>query len=164
MATPTRVLRLTGSYYRNASVSEEDFHDFMSHRHGVECAKVHAKYGILKYQMAFNTKSTRALAASMQLPYPIDEHDLMIEFYFRNVDSLLAISADEDFKNLHTECEPYLQQDRTTVTTTWIEVYLENGMLVNIDESSSGEAKSLQPPFAELADIRVAERPVAKYY
>lgn len=51
MAKPERVLRLTGSYYRAKGLSEEEFYNFMSRRHGAECAKVHEKYGILKYQM-----------------------------------------------------------------------------------------------------------------
>lgn len=51
MAKPERVLRLTGSYFRTEGLSEEEFYNFMSRRHGVECAKIHEKYGILKYQM-----------------------------------------------------------------------------------------------------------------
>lgn len=51
MAKPERVLRLSGSYFRTEGLSEEEFYNFMSRRHGVECAKIHEKYGILKYQM-----------------------------------------------------------------------------------------------------------------
>lgn len=51
MAKPERVLRLSGIYHRAEGMSEKEFHDFLSHRHGVECAKIHEKYGILKYQM-----------------------------------------------------------------------------------------------------------------
>ncbi|KAK8039456.1 hypothetical protein PG993_007867 [Apiospora rasikravindrae] len=152
MAKPECVLRLAGSY--------RQFHDYLSHRHGVECAKIHEKYGILKYQMAFNTTSTRTLAESMKLPYPVSSHDMEIEYYFRDVAALLAVSADADFKRLHVECEPYVDLAATSVTLTWIEVYLEDGRLVNVDK----EGKSAQPSFQELADIGVAEGPVAKYY
>ncbi|KAK7755708.1 hypothetical protein SLS62_002319 [Diatrype stigma] len=160
MAKPERVLRLFGSYYRNEGVSEEEFHEFMSRRHGVESAKIHEKYGILKYQMAFSTKSTRELAASLKLPYPVTENDMLIEYYFKDLDSLLAISADEDFKALHVEAEPYIRSEATQVTLTWIEVYLEDGKLVNIDS----EGKSTQPSFAELSDIKVSDKPLSKYY
>lgn len=51
MAKPERVLRLSGRYQRSPDKSEEEFHDFLSHRHGVECAKIHERHGILKYQM-----------------------------------------------------------------------------------------------------------------
>ena len=48
---PERVLRMTGSYYRAEGLTEEAFYEFVSRRHGVECAKIHERYGILKYQM-----------------------------------------------------------------------------------------------------------------
>lgn len=53
MAKPERVLRLTGSYYRTEGLSEEEFYNFMSRRHGAECAKIHERYGILKYQLVW---------------------------------------------------------------------------------------------------------------
>ncbi|KAI0193881.1 hypothetical protein F4808DRAFT_354542 [Astrocystis sublimbata] len=160
MAKAERVLRIAGTYYRKPGLSEKEFHDFLSYRHGVECAKIHERYGILKYDMAFNTESTRALGKSMKLPYKLNDHDLQIEYYVKDVSSLLAISGDEGFRALHVECEPYVDIATTTVTVSWVEVYLENGKLVNID----GEGKSLQPSFEELADIKVSGEPVSKYY
>lgn len=160
MAKPERVLRLTGSYYRTEGLSEEEFYNFMSRRHGAESAKIHERYDILKYQLAFNTASTRALVGSMKLPYAIDDHDLQIEYYFKDVSSLLAVSADEDFKALHVEAAPYVRLDTTTVTLTWIEVYLEDGKLVNIDN----QGKSLQPSFAEQSNIQISDKPADKYY
>ncbi|KAI0155703.1 hypothetical protein BJ166DRAFT_626806 [Pestalotiopsis sp. NC0098] len=130
MAKPERVLRLSGIYHRAEGMSEKEFHDFLSHRHGVECAKIHEKYGILKYQMAFNSSTTRALAESMKMPYKVNDHDLEIEYYFKDVASLLALSADQDFKDLHAECVPYVNIETTKITLTWIEVYLEDGKLV----------------------------------
>ncbi|KAK8009251.1 hypothetical protein PG991_011802 [Apiospora marii] len=160
MAKPERVLRLSGRYHRNPDKSEEEFHDFLSHRHGVECAKIHERHGILKYQMAFNTTATRSLAESMKLPYPVNSHDMEIEYYFQDVASLLAVSADEGFKALHVECEPYVDLATTTVTLTWVEVYLEGGRLVNVDAAG----KSTQPSFAELNDIARSDEGVARYY
>lgn len=61
---------------------------------------------------------------------------------------------------MHVEATPYARLDKTTITLTWIEVYLEDGKLVNIDAGG----KSLQPSFAEQSDIQIAEKPAAKYY
>ncbi|KAH9903786.1 hypothetical protein F4778DRAFT_99637 [Xylariomycetidae sp. FL2044] len=160
MSKPERVLRLSGIYYRKEGISEKEFQDFLSYRHGVECAKIHEKYGVLKYQMAFNSSSTQALATSMKMPYKINDHDIEIEYYFRDVGCLLALSADKDFKALHVECEPYVDLSTTRITLTWIEVYLEDGKLVNIGP----EGKSTQPSFEELSKIEMSDRPVAKYY
>ena len=51
MAAPNRILRLTGSYKKLDGVSEADFHKFMSTDHAVKSAKIHERYGILKYQL-----------------------------------------------------------------------------------------------------------------
>ena len=51
-------------------------------------------------EQAFSSASTRGLAESMKLPYKVNDHDLEIEYYFKDVASLLALSADEDFKAL----------------------------------------------------------------
>ena len=96
----------------------------------------------------------------MKVPYGIDEHDLLIEYYFKDVSSLLDLSADEDFKALHVEATPYVRLDETTVSLSWIEVYLDNGQLSNMNS----EGKSLQPPFVEQSDIKVSDKPVANYY
>lgn len=104
--------------------------------------------------------STRELAASLKLPYPVTENDLLIEYYFKDLGGLLAISADEDFRLLHVEAEPYVRTELSQVTLTWIEVYLEDGKLVNIDS----EGNSTQPSFAELSDIKVSEKPLFEYY
>ncbi|KAK8004847.1 hypothetical protein PG990_010884 [Apiospora arundinis] len=110
--------------------------------------------------MAFNTSATRGLLESLKLPYQLSTHDMEIEYYFKDVASLLAVSADEDFKALHVECEPYVDLTTTKVTLTWIEVYLEDGKLVNVDAAG----KSMQPSFAELSDIKISDKPADKYY
>jgi hypothetical protein len=48
---PQRILRLTGSYSKLDGVSEADFHHFISTDHAVKSAKIHERYGILKYQL-----------------------------------------------------------------------------------------------------------------
>ncbi|KAI1464435.1 uncharacterized protein F4812DRAFT_443399 [Daldinia caldariorum] len=159
MAKPERVLRLSGSYHRKDGVSEEEFHRFSRH-HAVACAKIHQKYGILKYQIAYSSSSAQELAKSMKTPYKVNDHDLEIEYYFKDVATLLAVSADQEFKDLHLESEPYVRHDTATVTLTWIEVYLEDGKVVNV----SPEGESLFPSFAELSDIKITEESVAKYY
>lgn len=96
----------------------------------------------------------------MKLPYAIDDHDLQIEYYFRDVSALLAVSGDEGFKALHVEASPYVRLDQTTVALTWVEVYLQDGKLVNIGP----DGESLQPSFAEQSDIQVSDKPADKYY
>lgn len=42
----------------------------------------------------------------MKLPYSVDDYDLQMKYYFRDVSSLLDVSADEDFKASHVEATP----------------------------------------------------------
>ena len=49
--TPKRLLRMTGAYHKRDGISEAEFHDFMSHDHGVKSAFIHEKYGIIRYQL-----------------------------------------------------------------------------------------------------------------
>ncbi|KAI1810344.1 hypothetical protein GGS20DRAFT_594769 [Poronia punctata] len=161
MAKAERVLRISGTYHRKQGVSEKEFHDFLAYRHGIECAKVHERHGILKYDMIFNTTATRALGKSLNLPYKLNDYDLQIEYYFKDVESLLGISGDKDFKVLHGEAEPYVDLTTTNITVGWVEVYLDNGKLVNID--SDGKT-SLYPSFEEMSDVPLANKPADKYY
>ncbi|EMR67563.1 hypothetical protein MGN70_009731 [Eutypa lata] len=110
--------------------------------------------------MAYSSSSAQELAKSMKTPYKVNNHDLEIEYYFKDVAHLLAVSADQEFKDLHLESEPYVRHDTATVTLTWIEVYLEDGKMVNV----SAEGESLYPSFAELSDIKGTEESVANYY
>ncbi|RHZ60656.1 hypothetical protein CDV55_104181 [Aspergillus turcosus] len=160
MSETQKVLRLAGSYYKLDHVSEEEFHRFISQDHAVKAAKIHERHGILHYQLAFGSSQTRELAKGLQLPWKIDDHDVTIEFYFTDVSALLAVSADQDFKDLHVDTEKFIRLDATTISVTWIEVYLKDGKIVNIDS----EGKSLQPSFAERSVIALPEKPADKYY
>ncbi|KAI1261696.1 hypothetical protein F5Y18DRAFT_401103 [Xylariaceae sp. FL1019] len=159
MAMPERVLRLSGHYHRRPGKSEEEFHHF-ARDHAVKCAKIHEKYGVLKYQIACSSSSAQALARSMETPYAVNTHDLEIEFYFEDVASLLAVSNDEEFQKLHMESEDFVEHETVKVTLTWIEVYLDNAKMINVD--STGE--STYSSFAELSDIKMTDVPTGKYY
>lgn len=67
MAKAERVLRISGTYYRKEGISEKEFHDFLSYRHGVESAKIHEKYGILKYEMVSYTPPFNPPPGSLSL-------------------------------------------------------------------------------------------------
>jgi hypothetical protein len=132
MSEPQKVLRLAGSYYKLDHVSEEEFHNFISRDHAVKAAKIHERHGILHYQLvgipvpwseswrrhaltptqALGSSQTRELAKGLQLPWKIDDHDVTIEFYFTNVSALLAVSADQDFKDLHVDTEKFIRRMR----------------------------------------------------
>ena len=95
----------------------------------------------------------------MQLPYKLDDHDATIEYYFEDVASLIAISGDEEFKKLHVEAVPYLKMSETTISLSWVETYVDDKRLVNIDQG-----KSTHLPFKAQNDIVVSDKAADKYY
>lgn len=84
----------------------------------------------------------------------------MIEFYFKDLESLIAISEDEDFKALHVDCIPFINMETTVISLAWIEVFLDNGKVVNV----SPEGKSLHPSFEEVSKIETSTKAADKYY
>ncbi|KAK5637546.1 hypothetical protein RRF57_013261 [Xylaria bambusicola] len=178
MAKLERVLRMSGVYHRKKGVSEEEFHRF-SRYHAVVCAKIHEKHGLLKYQIvrdvflsclcSFFSPMMRtgqqlfqcpSFRSEHMTPYEVNTHDLEIEYYFKDVATLLAISNDEEFKRLHGESEPSVDHDTAKVTITWIDIYVENEKMVKINL----EGESLYAPVADLAKVEKSEKSVGKIY
>ncbi|KAI1122370.1 hypothetical protein F5Y10DRAFT_254198 [Nemania abortiva] len=159
MATPERVLRFSGVYHRKEGVSEEEFHRF-SRDHAIRSAKIHQKYGVLKYQVAYNSSSTQKLAQSLKFPYQINKHDLELEYYVKDPAVVHAIAKDEEFRALHEESMSYVNHETAKATLTWIEVYLQDGKMFNI----GSEGESLYPSIAEMSNIEPSAEPLAKYH
>lgn len=100
------------------------------------------------------------MITSLGLPWKVDDHDMVIEYYFRNVSELLAVSADADFKALHVDAMNFITIDNTTLSLTWVETYLEDGKLQNVGE----DGKSLYASFTEISALSLSDAPASKYY
>jgi hypothetical protein len=101
------------------------------------------------------------VADSLKLPWPTySGADVIIEYYFENLEALIGISSDDDFKALHVDCVPFINMETTIISLTWIEVFLENGKVINL----SAEGESLHPSFAEASKIELSDKPADKYY
>jgi hypothetical protein len=101
------------------------------------------------------------VADSLKLPWPTySGADVIIEYYFENLEALIGISSDDDFKALHVDCVPFINMETTIISLTWIEVFLEDGKVINI----SAEGESLHPSFAEASKIELSDKPADKYY
>ncbi|KAI1100212.1 hypothetical protein F4804DRAFT_336490 [Jackrogersella minutella] len=78
----------------------------------------------------------------------IDDHDITVEFYFRNFADLEKMRADPDFRALQASEGPYVNLVHTIATLGWVEKYLDGGKVVNIKDG-----KSAYPTWAELQDL-----------
>lgn len=65
--------------------------------------------------------------------WAIDDHDVRVEFYLRDLESLISMVEDPDFKALQEEEAPYVSSTRQIVASVgWVEVYVEHGKVVHL--------------------------------
>ncbi|KAI0539595.1 hypothetical protein GGR58DRAFT_524361 [Xylaria digitata] len=148
MPGPGPILRISGLYHRKEEVPEEKFHAFCRD-YAIKVARIHEKYGTLKYQIACTSSSYKALAQGLETPNLPSTHDLEVEYYFKDVATFTSVCADKELEVLRNTSESYIYRDTARITIAWIEVYLDDGKMVNVDD----EGGSLYPSFAELSDI-----------
>ncbi|KAI0973109.1 hypothetical protein F4678DRAFT_427954 [Xylaria arbuscula] len=134
---PERLLRLSIAHYKNKSVSDEDFHKWATEEHCVRAAEIHAKHGIQMYDMMFTLQPARdalsKLNAKLGSNWVVDDHDVVVEFYLRNVSALVNILDDPEFQVLQAAEGPWVDSQRGGISASlgWVEFYIENGKPVN---------------------------------
>jgi hypothetical protein len=80
------------------------------------------------------------------------DHDITVEFYFRNFAELNKVNSDPEFQALQASEGPFVNLIHSVVTLGWVEKYVDGGKVVNIGE----DGKSLYPPWSELNDLSTA--------
>ena len=80
-------------------------------------------------------------------PWVIADHDLQVEFLFRDMATLARVTEDEEFKKLQAKEGPYVSKIHVVASIGWLETYVQDGKVVNVDEKS----KPMFPGFKELS-------------
>jgi hypothetical protein len=83
------------------------------------------------------------------------DHDVTVEFYFRNFAELNKVNSDPEFQALQATEGPYVNLIHTVVTLGWVEKYVDGGNVVNIDDNG----KSTYPSWSEMNDLSTAFPP-----
>ena len=81
----------------------------------------------------------------------VDDHDMTVEFYFKTFADLAKITNDPEFQKLQQEEEPFINRTHTVVSLGWVEQYVMDGQVVNIQDG-----KSTYPDFKHLTDLASA--------
>ncbi|KAL2830330.1 hypothetical protein BDW59DRAFT_158658 [Aspergillus cavernicola] len=148
-----RLLRIAVAHNRSPSLSEEEFHQWATKDHCARAARIHARHGIQSYGMFFNPESARATAKNLNRQlggrWTIDDHDVTVEFYLHSLDKLTAVLADPEFKALQEEEEPYVSGENIIATLGWVETYVQDGQVVNLDPEGAPTYSS----FGKSADF-----------
>ncbi|KAF1980477.1 hypothetical protein BU23DRAFT_562817 [Bimuria novae-zelandiae CBS 107.79] len=100
--------------------------------------------------MLFSLKSARDQVQELNErlgggKWTVDNHDVVVEFYVRDLAAVEGIINDPDFQKLQSEEAPWIDAERVTIGASlgWVEVYVEQGKVVNI-------LKDEKPAYGEL--------------
>ncbi|KAK0725834.1 hypothetical protein B0H67DRAFT_482169 [Lasiosphaeris hirsuta] len=131
-----RLIRLTLAHYRNENCTEEEFYRFVTEEHAPHAAKIHARHGLDGYSLHWAPTSFRATAKAINAgrgdPWVIRDHDVQVEFLFRDMAAMLAVVADSDFQKLHEAEAPYTSRVHIEASLGWVETYVAGASVVNI--------------------------------
>ncbi|XPS73968.1 hypothetical protein M3J09_006096 [Ascochyta lentis] len=148
------LLRMTVAHYKQPHVSDEEFHRWVTQKHAVPAARLHAKNGIEGFNIVFTLKSFRDMTAKLntlreshgQRPWVIRQHDAQVEFFFRDMETFFKGAADPAFQALQAEEEPYISGIHAEVSIGWVETFVRDGQVINISDAN----ESAYPPFEEV--------------
>lgn len=91
--------------------------------------------------------------AQRQRGWVVDDHDITVEFYFRDFDALTAVGQDPEFQKLQVEEGPYVNRAHTVASLGWVEVYVEGGKVVNV-----ADGRPTYGAFEDVVDVMAPEK------
>ncbi|KAF4271879.1 hypothetical protein KXV68_004861 [Aspergillus fumigatus] len=148
-----RLLRMTVAHYRQPNVSEEEFYQWVTEQHAARAAKLHAKNGIEGFCIYFTPQSFRDFTSELNNargnPWRVRDFDAQVEFFFRDMETFYKGAADADFQALQAEEGPFVSGERAEISLGWVETYVREGQVVNLDEAG-------KPTFLPFKDMSQA--------
>lgn len=87
----------------------------------------------------------------MQNGWVVDDHDLTVEFYFRDINAVFKVAQDPEFKALQAEEAPFICRDRAVASLGWVETYIEDNRIVNVGD----DGKPLYGSYQESSEVRI---------
>ena len=74
----------------------------------------------------------RAASERLQNGWTVDDHDLTVEFYFRDIAGLVTVSTDPDFIALQSIEGPFISKKGIVARLGWVETYVADEQVVNL--------------------------------
>ncbi|KAM0259619.1 hypothetical protein ACHAQJ_003198 [Trichoderma viride] len=144
MATKERVLRLTLMQYKNPKLSDAEFQKHWSEHHAPLASGWLARNGIIGYTQYHTPPETRNLAAGL-LEYAgatLAPFDGYVEFMVRSPEDLFKATQDPEYPvKMQPDEEFMFEHGKMQVTVGWVEVYVQDGKVVNIVDGKSAFAQ-----------------------
>ncbi|KAL1835949.1 hypothetical protein VTK73DRAFT_5252 [Phialemonium thermophilum] len=87
--------------YRKPTMSEDDFHRYMSEKHAPLVREALARHGVTQYSMTHFTSATRAQVARVMDPQFIQsiDYDIITQIRFPDVQCFVDFRADPFYKD-----------------------------------------------------------------
>lgn len=79
----------------------------------------------------------RDACTRLQNGWAVDDHDMTVEFYFRNIHGLVTVATDPEFVALQSIEGPYMTKAGIVARLGWGEAYIESRQLVNLNEDGA---------------------------
>ncbi|RJE23788.1 hypothetical protein PHISCL_03873 [Aspergillus sclerotialis] len=125
----SRHLCLTICAYRNPSLSEQEYHEYMTHTHAPLVKPLMEKYGIVKFTMTHNFTETRNQMSKIIDPQfaNIADYDCIVQIVFRDIEDFLAMKADPEYQRLVVpDHEKFADTKRSKMTIGYIQDFLKD--------------------------------------
>lgn len=74
----------------------------------------------------------------------VRDHDMHVEFWFRDIASVAAAVADPDFRALQALEGPYTSKIHVEASLGWVEQYVADGKVVNVSDAGRADVPTWQ--------------------
>ncbi|KNG84702.1 hypothetical protein ANOM_008047 [Aspergillus nomiae NRRL 13137] len=152
---PQRLLKLTLAHYRNPDSTEEECHRFLTEEYIPKVIEILQRHKLETYSYHFTPSPVqnvlRAASERLQNGWTVDDHDLTVEFYFREIAGLVTVSTDPDFIALKSIEGPFISQKGVVARLGWVETYVADEQAVNLIDG-----KSQYESFEQASAIQLA--------
>ncbi|KAM6484625.1 EthD domain-containing protein [Trichoderma sp. SZMC 28011] len=144
MATKQRLLRLTLMQYKNPKITDEEFQKHWSEHHAPIASAWLARNGIVGYTQYHTPPETRNLATALAetVGATVAPFDGYVEFFVNNPEDLWKATSDPEYPvKMHPDEQYMFDSSKMQVTIGWVEVYIQDGKVVNIVDGKSAYAQ-----------------------
>ncbi|RAL17619.1 EthD domain-containing protein, partial [Aspergillus homomorphus CBS 101889] len=134
-----RVINLSAFRRKKASITDEEFQDYLINIHGPRSAVIQARHGALKVVQYHTPRASKNLILE-QIPWAIqpgwelDDYDIIVSVYVPSMAAMEAIMTDAEFQPLFAG-EAAVFEDGARMTAGWEEVFVEDGKVLATDSA-----------------------------
>ncbi|KAB5542433.1 EthD domain-containing protein [Coniochaeta sp. 2T2.1] len=133
-SVPDNLICLTITAFRNPSMEEEEYRQYMTQSHAKLVSPLMEEYGILRYTMTHNTSKTRPMLFQLYDPQfsKLSEYDSIVQFVFKDIEDFQRMKADPRFlETVAPDHVKFADTKRSTMTVGYFSEFVRDGKVVD---------------------------------